>query len=182
MRRSDPCQFWEDLKSGRFASMVKETSKGQSVSNSQEVYNIMKPLFVEHDDVEAIYCIFMDAKNKIICIEKMFSGSISCSPIYPREILKCLIRNKANGLIMAHNHPSGDVIPSPEDKCIPVRVGFALACVDASLHDHMIIGNGYFSMADSGWIQRVSRKFKSVMEAQYLGEGSVCEGHESGRQ
>ncbi|MBC8466148.1 DNA repair protein RadC, partial [bacterium] len=38
--------FWQDLKSGRFASMVKESCKGQSVNNSREVYNIMKPIFV----------------------------------------------------------------------------------------------------------------------------------------
>jgi len=68
--------FWSDLKSGRFASMLKESSKGQTVNNSQEVYYIMKPLFAENDDVEAIYCMFVDAKNHIISIEKMFSGSI----------------------------------------------------------------------------------------------------------
>ena len=58
-------QFWQDLKSGHFASMVKETSKGQRVSNSVEVYNIMKPLFAKEVDVEKVYLIFLDAQNKI---------------------------------------------------------------------------------------------------------------------
>ena len=51
--------FWEDLKSGRFASMVKETSQGQMLANSREVYNVMKPLFAEIDDVEKVYCVFL---------------------------------------------------------------------------------------------------------------------------
>lgn len=96
-------KFWEDLKSGRFVSMVKESSKGKQLSNSQEVYNVMKPMFAENDDVEALYCIFLDAKNKIIAIEKMFSGSISSSMVYPREILKTIIKFKAISIIMVHN-------------------------------------------------------------------------------
>ena len=46
--------FWKDLKSGHFVSMVKEASQGQTLSNSQEVYNVMKPLFAENDDVETV--------------------------------------------------------------------------------------------------------------------------------
>ena len=80
---TEKSQFWEDLKSGRFLSMVREESKGQYVSNSREVYNVMKPLFAEHDDVECVYSIFLDAKNKILGIEKMFTGSISASANLP---------------------------------------------------------------------------------------------------
>jgi hypothetical protein len=43
--------FWQDLKTGKFASMVKESSKGQTISNSSEVYNILKPMIAEHDDI-----------------------------------------------------------------------------------------------------------------------------------
>jgi len=68
--------FWQDLKSGRFVSMIKESSKGNAVSNSQEVFNILKPFYASQDDVEKMYCIFMDAKNKIIKIKKLFSGTI----------------------------------------------------------------------------------------------------------
>jgi DNA repair protein RadC len=170
MKNPQSTDFWEDLKSGRFASMVKETSKGQSVSNSQEVYNIMKPVFVQNDDIEACYCLFLDAKNKILAIEKMFSGSICSAAIYPREILKSLFGARASSMVMVHNHPSGDPTPSAEDKAITVKVGFALASVDAFFHDHLIVGNGFFSMADSGWLQRISRQFKDVMQADYMRE------------
>jgi len=156
--------FWEDLKSGRFASMVKESSKGQSVSNSREVYNIMKPMFAEKDDVEAVYCIFIDAKNKILGIEKVFSGSLTASMVYPREIIKRLLKLKASAFVMVHNHPSGDLNPSIEDKSITIKVGIAAASIDVSLHDHIIVGDGYHSMADSGWLKKVSSRFSNLLK------------------
>ena len=72
---NETLQFWEDLKSGSFVSMVKESSRGQRLSNSQEVYNVLKPVFAKEDDVEQVYIIFMDAQNKILAIERIFSGS-----------------------------------------------------------------------------------------------------------
>ena len=136
-------KFWQDLKSGKFVSMVKESSKGQGLANSREVHNIMKPLFSQDADVEALYCIFLDSKNRIIAIEKLFSGSISSSPVFPREIVKKVLALSATALILAHNHPSGSCDPSSEDKSITIKIGIALASIDVMLHDHMIIGNGY---------------------------------------
>ena len=80
-------EFWDALKSGRFASMVKESSRGQSVSNSQEVYNVLKPIFAEEDDIEKVYIIFLDARNKVLAIENLFSGSITSSSIYPLSLI-----------------------------------------------------------------------------------------------
>ena len=156
--------FWDDLESGRFASMVKEASKGQCVSNSNQVYNIMKPLFAENDDVETIYCIFLNTKNKILGIEKMFSGSIAASAVYPREIVKRLIAVKASAFVMVHNHPSGDVTPSHEDQSITIRVGVAAASIDVALHDHIIVGQGYHSMADTGWLKKVSNTYLNLLK------------------
>ena len=50
-------QFWKALKSGEFASMIAESSKGQALLSAQEVYNVMKPMFAESDDVERMCCI-----------------------------------------------------------------------------------------------------------------------------
>ena len=156
---NNPSTFWKDLKSGHFVSMVKETSQGQTLSNSQEVYNVMKPLFTENDDVETVFCIFLNAKNRILAIEKMFSGTISSSAIYPRELVKRIIALKSSAIVLTHNHPSGFVEPSPEDKAITVRMAIALASIDVTLHDHIIIGDGFHSMADSGWLKSVRSRF-----------------------
>jgi len=155
--------FWEDLRSGRFVSMVKETAQGQILSNSQEVYNVMKPLFAENDDIEAVYCIFLNAKNRILAIEKVFSGTISASAIYPRELVKRIIAHKSSAIVLAHNHPSGCVEPSAEDKAITIKVAMALISIDATLHDHIIIGDSFHSMADSGWLQSVKSQYNDLM-------------------
>jgi DNA repair protein RadC len=170
MNESYKENFWEELKSGRFASMVKESAKGQSVANSNEVYNILKPLFAEKDDIEKAYFIFMDSKNSIIAIENLFSGTISSSAIYPREIVKMAIKIKANAFVMAHNHPSGDTNPSPEDEYITKKVSLAAASIDVFFHDHIIIGDGYHSMADSGSLKKISREFKDI-----LNQGNSCQ-------
>ena len=155
--------YWEDLKSGYFVSMVKEASQGQTLSNSREVYNVMKPLFAEKDDVESVYCIFLNTKNRILAIEKMFSGTISSSAIYPRELIKRIITHKSSAIVLAHNHPSGCTEPSAEDKAITTKVAIALICIDSTLHDHIIIGDGFHSMADSGWLQSIKSRYNDLL-------------------
>jgi hypothetical protein len=99
----DKEQFWEELRSGKFVSMVKESSKGKSLKSSLEAFNILKPLFADEDDVEKMFFVFMDQKNRIISIENLFKGSIAGSAIYPREIIKRIIGTKANGIVLSHN-------------------------------------------------------------------------------
>ena len=130
--------FWDDLKSGRFVSMVKECSKGESISNSREAFNVLKPVFAEEDDVEKVYIVFLDSQNRILAIENLFTGSITASTIYPRELVKRLISLKATAFVMAHNHPSGDTNPSSEDKSITVKIGIAAKSIDVQFHDHII--------------------------------------------
>lgn len=156
-------QFWQDLKSGKFASMVRESSKGQSVSNPAEVYNILKPMISAHDDVEVLYGIFLDAKNHVIDIRELSRGTLTASAVYPREIIKQVLALKAAALILAHNHPSGDTTPSSEDREITVRVGLVLHAMGVALHDHTIIGNGLYSMADSGWLRQVQGQFHQMI-------------------
>ena len=155
--------FWNDLKSGHFVSMVKESSQGQTLSNSREVYNVMNPLFAETDDVETVFCVFLNAKNRILAIEKMFSGTISASAIYPRELIKRVIALKSSAIVMTHNHPSGCVNPSIEDKAVTIKMTMALAGIDVALHDHIIIGDGFHSMADSGYLESVRSRYNGLL-------------------
>lgn len=144
-------EFWNDLTSGKFASMIKEAAKGQKIESSYEVYNTMKPLFAQEDDVESLYCIFLNAKHHVVGIEKMFSGSITSAAVYPREILKRVLALKSTCIVLVHNHPSGDTTPSKEDLNITIRIGIALNCIGVTVHDHVIVGDGYCSMESSGY-------------------------------
>ncbi len=157
-------QFWQDLRSGKFAVMVKESSHGQTVSNSAEVYNVLKPLVAKHDDIEVMYGIFLDAKNTILEIQELSRGTLTASAVYPREIVKKVLSIKAAALILAHNHPSGNTEPSPEDKDITARIGLILHSIGVALHDHNIIGDGYYSMADSGLIRAIQDRFHKTLK------------------
>jgi DNA repair protein RadC len=144
--------------------MAKESSKTKSVSNAREVFNIMKPLFAEADDVETMYCIFLNSKNKILAIEKMFTGTITSANVYPRELVKKILSRKASAVIMVHNHPSGDTEPSVEDKHITSKMLLALYVIDTILHDHIIVGDSYYSFADDGWIAKENKKLQNLIK------------------
>ena len=134
-------RFWEDLKSGRFAQMVRETSKGKSLRNSVEVYHVIKPLFAENNDVETVFCIFLDGQNHILAIEKMFSGTINCATVYPRELIKRVLALAAGAVVLVHNHPSGNTTPSAEDLEITKRLVKAGEMLGIEVLDHIIVGD-----------------------------------------
>jgi DNA repair protein RadC len=163
-------KFWQDLKSGRFVDMVKEAAKGRSLSNSTEVYHVMKPLFAKESDVEKVFVIFLDSQNKILGIENLFSGSLTASTIYPRELAKKIIEFKAGAFVLSHNHPSGDITPSSEDISVTMKIGLTAASIDVSFHDHVIIGDGFYSFADNGMLQNISRKFSELMNDRPLAD------------
>jgi len=160
---SEGSKFWEDLKTGKFAQMVKEESKGKEISSAATAYHILKPLFAENDDVEALYCIFLNGQNHVMAIEKMFSGTINSASIFPREIVKRVLALKASAVLMAHNHPSGNIKPSAEDMALTWRIIFSLMTIDVLLHDHLIIGNGYHCFSDEDWMRTAKDKCQKFL-------------------
>ncbi|EFK08787.1 DNA repair protein RadC domain protein [delta proteobacterium NaphS2] len=157
-------RFWEDLRSGKFAAMVKEEARGQPLNGPHEVFNIVKPIFAENDDVERLYCIFLDIRNHILGIEKMFTGTLSSSAVYPREIIKRLLALKAGAVVLVHNHPSRHTEPSGEDRVLTRKVALALTAVDALLHDHIIVGDDYYSFSEKGIMDEINREAKGFLK------------------
>ena len=93
----------------------------------------------------------------------MFSGSIVSSVIYPREIIKRVIALKSSAVVMTHNHPCGSTKPSNEDRMITRKIAIALESIDVKLHDHIIIGNSFHSMADSGFMETIKEHFNKLL-------------------
>ena len=158
--------FWEDLKSGRFARMVREEARGRDLNGPHEVFNIIKPVFAEKDDVEKLYCIFLDTRNHIIAIEKVSTGTLTNSAVYPREIVKRVISLKAGAVVMAHNHNSGHTEPSSEDRQITRKVAVALLSIDVPLHDHIIVGESYFSFSENGLMEEITDNINGFLSGQ----------------
>jgi DNA repair protein RadC len=110
----------------------------------------------------------MDAKNKILKIEKLFSGTIATAAVYPREIVKKVLELKATAIILSHNHPSGDITPSASDFVITARIQAALASIDVALHDHLIVGDDFYSFAEHGFLVKSKQKYQDFISASTI--------------
>ncbi len=109
---------------------------------------------------EYFIALYLDAKNGIIDIEELFSGTADASPVYPREVLRQALLKNATGLIIVHNHPSGSLEPSKADQDITVSFLKACPLLGIRLLDHIIIAgpSSYFSFADSGLLSMLENQ------------------------
>lgn len=108
---------------------------------------------------EQFKVIFLDARNQVLGVKVLFEGTLTSSRIYPREVVRAALDFHAAALIFAHNHPSGDPQPSPEDTAVTRKLIQACLLMDITVHEHIVIGNGnYFSYADSGLIRQMQGK------------------------
>ena len=106
---------------------------------------------MRYEKAEQFRLLFLDRKNNLIADEVQQRGTVDHAPVYPREVVKRALELHASALIMVHNHPSGDPTPSKADVEITRQVGKAVAAVNVTLHDHLIIGRkGHTSFKSLG--------------------------------
>ncbi|MBT3630481.1 MAG: DNA repair protein RadC [Candidatus Marinimicrobia bacterium] len=101
-------------------------------------------------DQEHFCVVFMNAQNQIIETEVISSGSLATAAVFPREIVKRLLALEAGAVIVGHNHPSGETMPSNSDRALTKKLATALEAIDVSLLDHLVIGDGFYSFSDQG--------------------------------
>ncbi|GEK34394.1 RadC family protein [Kurthia sibirica] len=107
----------------------------------------MSSLMQEHFVV-----VFLNVKNEIIHKQTIFIGSLNVSIVHPREIFREAVKRSAASIICAHNHPSGNPTPSPEDIAVTKRIAEAGMIIGIDLLDHLIIGDyTYLSMKAKGF-------------------------------
>ena len=90
-------------------------------------------------NTECFVALFLGSNNKLLHHETLASGTVNRVSVYPREIVKLALKCHAVSVIIAHNHPSGDVTPSKQDIAMTYAIRDALGTVDIKLHDHVII-------------------------------------------
>ncbi len=100
---------------------------------------------MSHRPVEEIWVAYLDAGNHLIIDEIAGRGTVGEAKLYPRELLRRALEIGATSLIVAHNHPSGDPTPSPEDIAATRRLCHAAGPLEIVVHDHIIVSR-------SGWI------------------------------
>lgn len=107
---------------------------------------------MERETREIFVAILQDTKGYVICHEIISIGSLSQALVHPREVFYPCIRHKAASLIVAHNHPSGDPTPSPQDFELTRILVQASHLLSIPLHDHLIIGeNSFISLRQKGF-------------------------------
>lgn len=112
---------------------------------------------------EVFKVIHLNRRNHIIKIADLFEGSVDNISVYPREIVESAIRDRAVSMIFAHNHPSGDPVPSRSDKRLTRDLVFIGSILQIRVLDHIIVGdNSHFSFADEGLIQKYEDSFLTL--------------------
>jgi DNA repair protein RadC len=100
---------------------------------------------------ERLTIILLDTRNRVLRIHNLYVGSLNSATVRVAELFREAIRASAAGLILAHNHPSGDPSPSPEDVRMTREVAQAGELLDIKLLDHLIIGrNRFVSLKERG--------------------------------
>ncbi len=122
------------------------------IRSPQDVANLLMP---ELRDIkkETLKSLILDTKNRVMKILTVSVGILDSSLVHPREVFKDAITASAASIIVAHNHPSGDPTPSPEDRQITKRLYEAGQILGIELLDHIVIGdNKFVSLKERGFL------------------------------
>jgi DNA repair protein RadC len=101
---------------------------------------------------EEMRVMVLDTKNNVLEVQTVYRGSVHTTIIRISELLKPAVRCNATGIVVAHNHPSGDPTPSPEDVAVTREIRQAAQLLDVELLDHVVIGTGgrFVSLKERG--------------------------------
>lgn len=111
-------------------------TEAMSSPGAVSLYLKLKLASLEHEEFHVIW---LDAQNRLIAFDAMFSGTLTQASVYPREVVKAALAHNAAGCILAHNHPSGIAEPSRADQMLTRSLKEALAMVDVKILDHFIV-------------------------------------------
>tara|TARA_Y100001934_G_C12304175_1_gene751532 strand:- start:512 stop:1165 length:654 start_codon:yes stop_codon:yes gene_type:complete len=118
------------------------------ISSAVDVFNELFP-FISDLNHEEFWVLFLNRANVIVKKERISSGGITGTVVDQKIILKKALLNLASSIILVHNHPSGNLNPSIQDKKVTQKMKLACELLEINLLDHIIIaGNSYYSFAD----------------------------------
>lgn len=123
-----------------------------TVKNKENLLKFLRSK-IAYEKIEKFYVLYLSNSNELIACEEKSSGTLDRSAVYPREIYRDTIKYNAKAVILAHNHPSGNINPSKSDMDITKEIAEGLKNFDALLLEHIIITeNSYFSFLEEGLI------------------------------
>lgn len=120
-------------------------SNTRNITGPYDIANMIRPILSDADR-EHCLVIILDGRNRVTAINTVSIGTLTSSLVHPREVFKPAILSNAASVILAHNHPSGDPKPSPEDLTLTKRLKEAGSLLGIPVLDHIIIGYSFFSI------------------------------------
>lgn len=127
---------------------IKSSKDSVQITSPSETAEVTR-FFLEDEDREVFLVIVLNTKNEVIAVHRCHIGILNSSLVHPREVFKAAMLNNASSIICAHNHPSGNPMPSREDLDITRRLSSSGNILGIVLLDHMIIANNsddYYSL------------------------------------
>lgn len=130
----------------------KRLAKGSSIDQPQKVFEFFQTQLMDRE-YEVFGVLFLDNRHRVIVFEELFRGTIDGASVFPREVVKQALAVNAAAVILVHNHPTGDPLPSDADRKITGRIKDVLGLVDIRTLDHVVVGvDGWVSFAEQGLI------------------------------
>ncbi len=129
--------------------LVGEAETHYQVQHAAHVAKLLSEL-VGDADREHFVAIYLDARHRVTHVHTVSVGHLAGALVHPREVFKAALLANAAALVVGHNHPSGDVQPSTEDRMIHERIREAGELMGIELLDAVVVGSGrkYFSQAE----------------------------------
>ena len=105
------------------------------------------------DYKEYFFVMLLSRNNRVLGISEISVGSTTATAINVKEVFQLVLKSNACNIVLCHNHPSGNLQPSEQDKAVTKRIALFADLLDVSVLDHLILTTeGYLSMADEGFM------------------------------
>ena len=127
-----------------------EAGESPVLNTSLDIYNYLRPRMSDLDH-EEFWVVLLSGGCRVKGCERLFSGGWDGTMIDVRMLFRRVLESRASAIVIAHNHPSGNLRPSPQDMALTKKVREAGKLLDINLLDHLIVClGGYYSFADEG--------------------------------
>lgn len=136
------CQILAALELGKRSGDFAHNRK-KAILRSDDAYDLIKGEMAWLDN-EELRVLLLNIKNQVMANETIYKGTVNSASVRVSEVLRPAVRSNSAKMIVAHNHPSGDPNPSPEDILVTRRIRQSAEMMDIELLDHIIVGDRDF--------------------------------------
>ena len=126
--------------------------RSPALTNSRQAYEFLRHRLSSAQ--EEFWAVALSSELRVLKGEMIFRGTVNSCPIHPRELFRFLFLNQASSFLVAHNHPTGSILPSRSDLAVTRQIWKLSRLAQIPLNDHLILaGDAYASLADRGFFK-----------------------------